>query len=330
VDPVTQGALGAAWAQPAARGRTFAAASVIGAASGMAPDLDLLIRSRTDPFLAVEFHRHFTHSLAFVPIGALICALLLYPLTGRSVRFSFCYGFSVLGFASHGLLDACTAYGTMLLWPFSDERVAWDLVAVVDPLFTLPLIAFVVLGALRRRARYALIGLVWCLAYLGLGQIQNGRAVDAAYELARSRGHAPERLEAKPTLGNLVLYKTIYAYAGRYYVDAVRVGFSQRIFEGQDRLIVDRDRDFPWLMPDMQQARDLDRFDWFADGFLGLDPGNPNRIVDLRYSLLPNSADGFWGIELDPALAPDAHAAYVTMRLRSVDEGRAFLGMLFR
>jgi inner membrane protein len=329
VDPVTQGALGAAWAQPAAR-RKLGAASVIGAAAGMAPDLDLVIRSRTDPLLALEFHRHFTHALAFIPLGALVCALVLYPLIGRSLSFRACYGFSLLGYASHGLLDACTGYGTLLLWPFSDQRIAWDLVAVVDPLLTVPLIALVTLGAVKQRAAYAVVGVAWCIAYVAVGQLQNQRAVALAYELAASRGHAPERIEAKPTLGNLVLYKTIYSDGGRYYVDAVRVGFGQRVFAGENRRMVAVERDYPWLTPDMQQWRDIERFDWFADGYLALDPDNGNRIVDLRYSLLPNTADGFWAIELDPAAAPDAHAAYVTMRRRSIDEGRAFLLMLFR
>lgn len=330
MDPVTQGALGAAWAQPAARGRKLGAASVVGAAAGMAPDLDLLIRSRTDPLLALELHRHFTHALAFIPLGALVCAVVLYPLIGRSLSFRACYGFSLLGYASHGLLDACTAYGTLLLWPFSNERIAWDLVSVVDPLFTLPLMACVTLSAVKKRAAYAVIGVAWCIGYVAVGQVQNVRAVAVAYDLAASRGHTPELIEAKPTLGNLFLYKTIYADGERFYVDAVRVGLGQRVFEGDSREMVAVEQDYPWLTADMQQFRDIERFDWFADGYLALDPDDRNRIVDLRYSLLPNSADGFWAIELDPAAPPDAHAAYVTMRRRSIDEGRAFLRMLFQ
>ena len=296
----------------------------------MAPDLDLLIRSRVDPLLAVEFHRHFTHSLAFIPIGALVCALILYPLIGRSLGFRSCYGFSVLGFASHGLLDACTAYGTLLLWPFSSERIAWDLVSVVDPFFTLPLLGLVVLGAVRRRPGYAIIALAWGICYLSLGYVQHERAVKAGHRLALNRGHAPVAVEAKPTLGNLLLYKTIYEQSGRYYIDAVRVGFDVRFFDGEHRVKLEVSRHFPWLDADMQQWRDLERFLWFADGFLAIDPADANRVVDLRYSLTPNSGDGFWGIELDPAAPADAHAGYVTMRMRSIEEGREFLRMLLR
>src|SRR5690606_37296019 len=111
----------------------------------MAPDLDTLIRSGSDPLLFLELHRHFTHSIAFVPIGALLCAAALHPLVRRRMPFRRAYLFSLLGFGSHALLDACTSYGTLLLWPFSDVRVAWSVVSVVDPLFTLPVVALVVL-----------------------------------------------------------------------------------------------------------------------------------------------------------------------------------------
>ena len=39
---------------------------------------------------------------------------------------------------THPLLDAHTAYGTQLFWPFSDERFAWSIISIIDPLFTLP------------------------------------------------------------------------------------------------------------------------------------------------------------------------------------------------
>jgi hypothetical protein len=51
----------------------------------------------------------------------------------------------------------------MLLWPFSDQRFAWHLISVVDPLFTLPLIICVVIGLRRQRAVPVIAGLAWCL-----------------------------------------------------------------------------------------------------------------------------------------------------------------------
>ncbi len=142
MDPVTQGALGASVPQAFSRTTTVVAATLFGAVSGMAPDLDFLIRSDTDPLLYLKYHRQFTHSLIFIPVGSLICALVFHWLLGRrwQISFGLTYLFCLLGYATHGLLDACTSYGTQLLWPFSDARFAWNTISIVDPLFTLPLL----------------------------------------------------------------------------------------------------------------------------------------------------------------------------------------------
>src|SRR5690606_7201406 len=137
------------------------------------------------------------------------------------------------GYGSHGLLDACTSYGTQLLWPFSGERIAWNVIAVVDPLFTLPVLALVVLAARAGRARYAHAAILWALAYLALGYVQVSRAEAAGFGHALGRGHEPVRLEAKPSLGNLLLWKVIYEHEGRYYVDAVRAGMRTTVIDGE-------------------------------------------------------------------------------------------------
>lgn len=97
-------------------------AGVLGLLSGLAPDLDALIKSQSDPLLALEFHRQFTHSLFFIPIGSLICALVLHHLIAkrRGLSFKQSWLFCALGYGTHALLDACTTYGTQLLWPLTN------------------------------------------------------------------------------------------------------------------------------------------------------------------------------------------------------------------
>ena len=53
------------------------------------------------------------------------------------------------GFSTHGVLDACTSYGTQLGWPFSDVRFAWSNVSIVDPLFTAPIVLLAATAARR-------------------------------------------------------------------------------------------------------------------------------------------------------------------------------------
>lgn len=332
MDPVTQGALGAALPQAVSRDRArLGVITIAGALGGMAPDLDVFIRSSEDPLLFLEYHRHFTHALAFIPVGGLVVALALYPLFRRWLPLRALALSTTLGYATHALLDACTTYGTQLFWPFSNVRVAWNNVSVVDPLFTLPLLALVIAGARLRRPRLAQAGLAWGLLYLLVGVVQHERAVDVAEELAARRGHAPVRLDAKPSFGNLLVWKLVYEAEGRYYVDAVRVGFGTTLFAGESVTKLDVARDLPWLEPGTLQHHDLARFTWFSDGWVSLTDRAPDGTLvvgDVRYSLVPNEVEPLWGIRLDPS-SPNEHVRYEEWRSDVKAKQARFFDMLF-
>ena len=78
MDPVSQGLLGAVFAGSFSKKKDMKFTSFCGAMGGIVPDLDVFIRSESNPLLAIEYHRHFTHSLVFVPFGSLIVAFFLY------------------------------------------------------------------------------------------------------------------------------------------------------------------------------------------------------------------------------------------------------------
>jgi len=331
LDPITQGALGAAAAQLAARPRDFARVALIGALGGMAPDLDVFIRSSSDPLLALEFHRQFTHSLFMIPLLGGAVGLALYLLLGRRWQLGWrqCVLWSVLGYATHGLLDGCTSYGTQLLWPLSDRRFAWDAISVIDPLFTLPLIAALVLASRKASRPWLLAGIAWCACYLALGFVQHQRALAMGEAIVAGRGHQPERLEVKPSFGNIVVWKVIYQADGRFHVDAVKPGLGTgTVWEGDSIPRLDTARDFPWLRPDAQQWRDIQRFAHFSDNYLARDTRYPGRVVDMRYSLLPQHIDALWGIDLSAHKPASAHVDYVTSRNGSREALPALLSMI--
>jgi inner membrane protein len=329
LDPVSQGVLGAAAAQVFARPRQVAVAGLLGALAGMAPDLDVLIRSSVDPLLFLEFHRQFTHSLVFIPIGAALCAAVLFPFVRRRCRAREAYLYCLLGFATHGLLDACTSYGTQLYWPFSNYRVAWNNISIVDPLFTFPVLALVVLAARRGRVVLARAACVWAVLYLAVGLVQRDRAEVAGYAIARARDHDPVLVEAKPAFASLLLWKTIYEHAGRYYVDAVRVGGAPVYFPGQSAAKLVLARDLPWLDSGTQQGRDLERFRWFSQDHLALDPRDPYQVIDIRYSMLPDRIDPLWGVRLDPSASDEAFSRFVTQRRIGRGDRERMLEMMF-
>ncbi len=332
MDLITQGVLGALLAQTQAQTKKLGKAVIIGALAGMAPDLDVLIRSSSDPLLFLEFHRHFTHSLFFIPLGGLICSLLLYPLLAKRWRLSYWQTllWCVLGVATHGLLDGCTSYGTQLLWPLTNERFAWSFISIIDPLFTLPLIAFIVLAVKKSSHLYIKLGLIWMSVYLALGYIQHQRALDLGEKLAAKRGHTVVRLEAKPSLGNLAVWKIIYESNGYFYIDAVKPGlFQSKVWQGERLAVLDIKRDFSWLDLNSQQAKDIERFRWFTSDFLAIDPENPQRIIDIRYSLVPNTVIALWGIELAKNAKHDAHIQYSMSHRDRAASFRLLLDMIF-
>jgi inner membrane protein len=328
MDVLTQGLLGAALAQSAARRHEIRLAGLIGAAAGLLADADVLIRSDQDPLLTLEYHRHFTHALVFVPVGALIAAALLWPFLGRRLGFGRLYLFSLLGYSLSGVLDAFTTYGTHLFWPFLDEAVSWNLIAVVDPLFTLALAIGVVAALVRRTPRPAWLALAFCALYLGVGWVQSERAEDLAHGLAEARGHVPERLLVKPTLGNLLVWRSLYETDGTFHVDAVRAGLgATRVYPGgtAERLIPARD--FPDLPPTSIAYRDLRQFADFSDGWLARHPEQSEVIGDLRYSMTPNGVAPIWGIEVDPR-RPGEHVALRFFRDLTEADRERFLAML--
>lgn len=317
MDPLTQGLIGASLPQAAVRNRRLALwAGGLGFVAGMLPDLDVLIRSSSDPLLYLQYHRQFTHALLVIPLGGLVCAAVFHLLLGRrrGPPFRTSWLFCTLGYGTHGILDSFTSYGTMLWWPFSAERVALSAVSVVDPLFTLPVLALVVFATLRRQPRFAAAALVWAGLYLGVGMAQRSAALEMGADLAASRGHDPVRIDAKPSFANVLVWKVIYEAEGRFYVDAVRATLAPNVFPGGSVPKLDVARDYPRLDPADRQARDIERFRRFSDGYVARDPTAPGRIIDVRYSMVPNEIDALWSIGISDAAGTDAHVSFQTHR----------------
>ena len=318
MDTITQGALGAVLPQAFARPETVRASLVAGWLGGAAPDLDILIRSSDDPLLQLEYHRQFTHALAFIPFGGLVVAGVLWPLFRRWLSFRTLYLTTTLGYATHGLLDACTSYGTQLLWPFSDARIAWNNVGIVDPFYTVPLLVFVALAAWKRRVGWARAGVIFAIAYLLVGVIQRDRATEVARRLAAERGHAASFVTVKPTIGNLVLWRSIYLADGRWHVDAVRVAGGSKIYPGGSLA----QAKLPDAPPGSALEHDLRRFAWFSGYTLAVHPDHEDVVGDLRYAILPDGLRPLWGIRLGQT-PPDRHVPFVTFqRVGDGDLGR--------
>ena len=57
-----------------------------------------------------------------------------------------------LAIITHPILDAQTTWGTQLFWPF-EWRVAVENIFIIDPIYTLPFLTFLILTVLRQQAQ---------------------------------------------------------------------------------------------------------------------------------------------------------------------------------
>lgn len=175
MEPITHGLSGAVMAcilPRTSRPRWF---PLWAALTAMVPDVDVLFVH--NPVDYIEFHRGITHSLAGGWVLALGCALILVMLT--SCRFkpqklgdspspepwsligAWCMAYLII--LHHIFLDCMNSYGTQVLLPFSDYRVRWNALFIVDPLLLVPLLV----GLIRKHAHRAVMFglLVWTLVY---------------------------------------------------------------------------------------------------------------------------------------------------------------------
>jgi inner membrane protein len=311
VDPLTQASIGAAAAAIVCRKAETRHALLLGALAGAAPDLDVLIRSETDPLLALQYHRHFTHALLISPlIGLLVAALFKGLFFWKHYPYRRLALFGMMGAITHGLIDACTSYGTLLYWPISHHRESWDIISIIDPIFTLPLALLTVIAFVFRRPRFAQYAVALCLIYLSLGTYQRGQATQFAAQIAEERGHEPEKLSVRPSLANIMLWRIVYRSGDEYHVDAVRTTpFSDpKQYPGS---IVDAfsEESAQIIAPeDSVLADDIERFRFFSQGYLYRYSDEVNVVADLRYAMFPDSIKPLWGIRMNPA-NPEDHVS---------------------
>jgi inner membrane protein len=108
--------------------------TIAGLAMGFFPDSDFILGLFNRQFY-LEYHRDFTHSLILVPFYALFFSWLFVKISKRHTFWNY-YKICLPVLVSHVILDLLTSYGTMILSPFSEHRFSWDLVFIIDLVFS--------------------------------------------------------------------------------------------------------------------------------------------------------------------------------------------------
>jgi inner membrane protein len=202
VDTLTHalsGALMARAAMPAKPAHTTRADCVaLGFLAAAFPDADVVF-SYLSPLAYLYYHRGVTHSLIMLPLWALALAWIWSRLRRRKEAFRTYLLVAALGVGMHILGDLITSFGTMILAPFSDMRIAWDTTFIIDLWLSGIVVAGLVASAVFRRSRLpAVAGLAALCGYVLFQALQLDRAVEVGEAHARSQGLERAAVSALP------------------------------------------------------------------------------------------------------------------------------------
>ena len=123
------------------------------------------------------------------------------------------------------------------------------------------------------------------------------------------------------------MWKSIYQHEQTFYVDAIRTVRSSTVCLGESIEIFDYQQHLSGLDKESQQARDVERFRWFSQDYLGFDE-EKNLVTDVRYSMLPNQIQPMWGLVIDDQRDTNAHAIWWTGRDLDQSQWDTFIEML--
>jgi len=224
MDSITQITLGAAVGEATAGRTAGKKAPLWGAFFGLLPDLDVLANPFLTEVQALTLHRSATHSFLFIALVTLSAALGLRRLSPKAdVSTRRWAALVATTLITHVGLDCLTTYGTQVFWPFSSHPVIYSTIFIIDPVYTVPLAAGLLLSlrwAPRARARrwsnYA--GLALSSAYL-LATVGNKLFVqDVFSDALRTQVPSYERVFTTPTPFNNLLWRGVAETPEGYYI----------------------------------------------------------------------------------------------------------------
>jgi len=292
MDSLTQIVLGstvAALAVPAAQRRR---ALVAGAILGTLPDLDTLpmLFSHADAVARMTQHRAASHSLLVLPfVGLLLWWLARWRWhTVQAAPKAWLLAIQ-LALLTHPILDAFTVYGTQLLWPLPFSPTMWASVWIVDPAYTLPLLAGCIVAAIHGSApkagRWLIAGLVLSSTYLLWSLAAKAWVERDARAALATMGLANAPHFSVPMPLNTLLWQVVAMTPQGYLI-------------GERSLIADRKpiqfRAYASDTVALAQARDtvpaVARLLWFNHGFMRAHVDAEQRLIvaDLRMGQEPD------------------------------------------
>ena len=291
MDSLTQIVLGAAVGEAVLGKKIGNKAMLYGAIAGTIPDLDVVASYFTDTVTALEIHRGFTHSVFFSVLFAPIFAFLVTRFeTYKNIKdWSWLFFWT---FITHPILDAQTTWGTQLFWPL-DIRLAFKNVFVIDPLYTIPFLVFLILAMLQKRGtkkrrKFNNLGLIISSSYLLITIILKGFAYQKFKEELAIQNITYKTINTKPTPLNTILWS-----ANIETEDSFLIGYSS--FLDKNAIQFSEYQKNHHLLGDLENHPKIQRMIAISKGWFTINKENNTLYFnDLRFgslSIQPNATN---------------------------------------
>ena len=291
MDSFTQIILGAAVGEAVLGRKIGNKALLYGAIAGTIPDLDVIASFFTDTVTALEIHRGFTHSIFFSLLFAPIFAFIV----NKFETYKNFKNWTLLffwAFITHPILDAQTTWGTQLFWPL-DIRLAFKNIFVVDPLYTLPFLVFLILAmrqkkGSKKRRFYNNLGLGISSSYLVLTLILKGVSYQKFTKELAAQNINYIAIKTKPTPLNTILWTVNVDTKDSFYIG------NSSFFDEQPIHFSEYPKNH-YLLGDIAKHQKTKRMIAISKGWYTINKKNNTLYFnDLRFGVLsiqPNAAN---------------------------------------
>ena len=309
MDSLTQIILGAAVGEATLGRKIGNKAMLYGAIAGTIPDLDVLVSLFTNTVTALEIHRGFTHSVFFSIVFAPIFAFIVIKYETYK-NFKKWTSLFFLAFITHPILDAQTTWGTQLFWPL-DIRLAFKNVFVVDPLYTIPFLVFLILAMrqkkeAKKRRLYNYLGLIISSSYLVLTLILKGVSYQKFTQELSKQNIQYKAIKTKPTPLNTILWSA-NVETENYYL----IGYSS--FLDKNAITFSEYPKNHELLGDLANHPKVKRMIAISKGWYTINKNENNLYFnDLRFGLLslqPNATNFVFKYKIE--IASDGNLFFI-------------------
>lgn len=303
MDSLTQIMLGAAVGEAVLGHRVGRKAAFWGAVCGTLPDLDVLIPFK-DPVADFTYHRSFSHSVIMLALLTPLMAWLIRKIHSADAghRRGW-YALVYLAFLTHVLLDSCTIYGTQIFWPLTEYPLTWGSIFIIDPLYTLPLIAGIVSVSVARRNprrayRFNLAMLALSTLYLAWSFASKFYAHDVLREELARQGIEYRQILTLPSPFNTVLWRFVVMTPDGYAEGWYSLLDSDRTVD-----FIHYDSDVE-LLTGLEEHWPVTRLQWFTKGFYSVTRKDEDVVItDLRMG-----AEDFYVFQFKVGETGDSHS----------------------